>query len=119
MTEVVSFWRDELGHDGVLLLDTIDYSWNFDPQVAQRLLDHDADPLGGAPAIVFANHRYARRDCSATRSGRSGRTSSPARGRLPHRRDGVRAVDRARLRAAGPLERRLAEHVSSVAVPAA
>ena len=59
MRDVVSFWRDDLDYDGVLLIDTIDYSWNFDPQAARRLLDHDADLRGDAAAIVFANHRYA------------------------------------------------------------
>lgn len=59
MEDVVRYWRDDLGYDGVLLLDTIDYSWSFDPDVAQRVLDLDAGLRDGEPAVVFANHRYA------------------------------------------------------------
>lgn len=59
MADVISFWRDELDYDGVLLIDTIGYSWSFDPEVADRVLEHDAALRDGEPAVVFANHRYA------------------------------------------------------------
>lgn len=59
MSDVVRFWREDLAYDGVLILDTIDYSWSFDPEVAQRMLDLDADLRDGEPAVMFANHRYA------------------------------------------------------------
>lgn len=59
MTDVVGYWRGELDYDGVLFVDTIDYSWSFDPQVAQRIMDSDAGLRGGTSAVVFANHRYA------------------------------------------------------------
>ncbi len=59
MEDVVRYWRDDLAYDGVLLLDTIDYSWSFDPDVAERVLDLDSQLREGEPAVVFANHRYA------------------------------------------------------------
>lgn len=59
----VEFWRDELGYDGILLLDTIDWAWNFDPTAADRLLEIDA-AARGEPNLVFAIHRYANEnDC--------------------------------------------------------
>ncbi len=54
----VRFWREELGYEGVLVLDTIDWSWSFDPDVADELLDLDAELLG-EPNLMFAIHRYA------------------------------------------------------------
>lgn len=60
MTETVRFWRTELDYDGVLLLDTIGYSWSFDPDYADAMMSVDAGlrPDGSA-ALAFANHRYA------------------------------------------------------------
>jgi hypothetical protein len=54
----VRFWREELGYDGVLILDTIDWSWSFDPDAADELLEVDTDLLG-QPNLLFAIHRYA------------------------------------------------------------
>jgi len=54
----VRFWRDELDYDGVLVLDTIDWSWSFDPDAADELLELDTELLG-RPNLLFAIHRYA------------------------------------------------------------
>ena len=54
----VRFWREDLGYDGVLILDTIDWSWSFDADAADELLDLDAELLG-EPNLLFAIHRYA------------------------------------------------------------
>lgn len=59
MSDVVHFWREDLSYDGVLLLDTIDWSWSFDPEVADRMMELDAGLRDGEPAVLFANHRYA------------------------------------------------------------
>ncbi|MGH9073642.1 MAG: cellulase family glycosylhydrolase [Acidimicrobiales bacterium] len=52
------YWRQRLGYRGPLLLDTIDYSWSFDPRVATDLLRLDKH-LNGSADVLFANHRYA------------------------------------------------------------
>jgi hypothetical protein len=54
----VRFWREDLGYDGVLILDTINWSWSFDPDAADELIDLDTDLLG-EPNLMFAIHRYA------------------------------------------------------------
>jgi hypothetical protein len=54
----VRFWREDLGYDGVLVLDTIDWSWSFDPDAADELLELDTELLG-EPNLMFAIHRYA------------------------------------------------------------
>ncbi len=54
----VRFWREDLGYDGVLVLDTINWSWSFDPDVADELLQLDTELLG-EPNLLFAIHRYA------------------------------------------------------------
>lgn len=59
MEDVITFWREELSYDGVLLIDTIDYSWSFEPEMARRVQGHDARLRAAGPAVVFANHRYA------------------------------------------------------------
>lgn len=59
MSDVVRYWREDLGHEGVLVLDTVDYSWSFSPGPARRLQRLDAGLREGAPQLVFANHRYA------------------------------------------------------------
>jgi hypothetical protein len=59
MEDVVRFWREDLDYSGVLLLDTINYSWSFDPDVATRMLELDAELLDGPSTVLFANHRYA------------------------------------------------------------
>jgi len=53
-----------LGYTGVIIVDTINWSWSFDPNKAQTILDFDAGvpPAPGprrAPNILFSNHRYA------------------------------------------------------------
>ncbi len=55
----VELFRSDLGYRGLLIVDTIDFSWNFSDDRADELLDLDAELLGGAPNIAFANHRYA------------------------------------------------------------
>lgn len=59
MSDVITFWRKQLDYQGVLVLDTKDYSWAFDPDVAQRMLRLDGTLRAGKPAVLFANHRYA------------------------------------------------------------
>ncbi len=54
----VRFWREDLGYSGVLILDTIDWSWSFDPVAADELLELDTELLG-QPNMLFAIHRYA------------------------------------------------------------
>lgn len=51
-------WRTVLHYHGVLVLDTIGYSWSFSPPVATAVRDFDASLLSGHPEVVFANHRY-------------------------------------------------------------
>lgn len=58
MTGVVDYWRRDLRYRGPLILDTIDYSWSFDPASAIDLLALDTRLLGTAD-LLFANHRYA------------------------------------------------------------
>lgn len=48
-----------LGYMGPLLVDTIDWSWAFDPGEATRIMNSDKAVTGGAAQVVFANHRYA------------------------------------------------------------
>jgi hypothetical protein len=60
MGATMRYWRTTLGYKGVLLLDTADWSWTFDPGSARRLQKLDMSLLGGAdPQLAFANHRYA------------------------------------------------------------
>jgi hypothetical protein len=58
MTATIEFFREELGYRGLLVLDTIDYSWSFSPSWARRLQGVDRAILG-YPNLAFANHRYA------------------------------------------------------------
>jgi hypothetical protein len=57
----LALWRRQFGYHGVLILDTIAYSWDFDPTQASVVLDEDRR-LGGLADVVFANHRYANTD---------------------------------------------------------
>jgi len=58
VSDELRFWRRELGYRGVLVIDTIGYSWEFDPGPAMTALASDAELLG-TPQVLFANHRYA------------------------------------------------------------
>ncbi len=58
-TETVELFRNDFGYRGLLIADTIDYSWGFSTKHADEILDLDGELLGGAPNIAFANHRYA------------------------------------------------------------
>lgn len=61
--DTIRFWRSELGYDGLLVMNTTDYSWSFDPNEADRVIAFDA-ALRGEPNVAFANHRYANaNDC--------------------------------------------------------
>jgi hypothetical protein len=55
----LQFWRHDLGYRGLLIVDTIDFSWSFDPAVATEVLATDGRLRGTGPDLVFANHRYA------------------------------------------------------------
>lgn len=56
----VSFFRQELGYRGVLLLDTDAWSYGVDALAAGAVQRHDAALLGSPAQVVFATHRYAR-----------------------------------------------------------
>jgi hypothetical protein len=56
--DVVDFVRRDLEYDGVLIVDTIDYSWSFSPQAAKELQSRDRR-IRGTAQLMFANHRYA------------------------------------------------------------
>jgi hypothetical protein len=53
------FFRNDLHYRGLMVMDTINWSWSFDPGQADRVLSLDATLLGGHSNLVFANHRYA------------------------------------------------------------
>lgn len=55
----LTFWRDELGFEGPIVLDTIHWSWDFDPDAADELLRLDGELVDGTPNLLFAIHRYA------------------------------------------------------------
>lgn len=58
-SETVRFFREDLGYDGILVLDTIDWSWAFEPERADALMALDAELLGEESNVAFAIHRYA------------------------------------------------------------
>ncbi len=58
VTALVRAWRVDIGYRGPLVLDTIDYSWAFDPASADAVMSLDGR-LDGKPNILIANHRYA------------------------------------------------------------
>jgi hypothetical protein len=58
MKDTLEFFREDLHYRGVLFLDTIKWSWAFNPGWAQRVQSVDAQ-LQGKSQLVFANHRYA------------------------------------------------------------
>lgn len=60
MGDTVSFLRKDLEYRGVVVVDTIDYSWSFSPGPAGELQAKDRKLLGSEqPQVLFANHRYA------------------------------------------------------------
>ena len=59
MTTTLTQFRSAFGYHGVLFIDTINWSWDFDPGQASALQAVDAALNGGTPELVFANHRYA------------------------------------------------------------
>jgi hypothetical protein len=74
-----------LGYTGVIIVDTINWSWSFDPAEAQAVLDFDAGLRGGAPNILVSNHRYANTStcfCGAELSAWQGEIGSQL-GRFP------------------------------------
>ncbi|HSL60114.1 MAG TPA: cellulase family glycosylhydrolase, partial [Acidimicrobiales bacterium] len=62
-SSTMRFWREDLGYDGPLVINTPGWSWTFDPNEADRITALDAEILG-EPNVAFANHRYANdNDC--------------------------------------------------------
>ncbi len=59
MKTIVTWWRQTIGYRGPLIIDTINYSWDFDAAQAKTLQSLDAGLLGADSQVVFANHRYA------------------------------------------------------------
>ncbi|HLI42917.1 MAG TPA: cellulase family glycosylhydrolase [Acidimicrobiales bacterium] len=57
MVGALRYWRRSLGYHGVLIFDTIGYSWDVSPLYMQALLDA-ARLLQRPPNVLFANHRY-------------------------------------------------------------
>jgi hypothetical protein len=57
----IKYWRTTIGYSGVLIIDTIDYSWIFSPTYATAVMNYDASILGRAN-LVFANHWYPNGD---------------------------------------------------------
>lgn len=61
MNGTLDYYRKTLGYKGVLLIDTVDWSWSFGkilPNI-KNVQAKDAALMGGQPNIIFANHRYA------------------------------------------------------------
>jgi hypothetical protein len=57
MVQTIHDWRDIIGFRGVLLLDTIGFSWEFSAFYASKVL-RSARSVGASPNVLFANHRY-------------------------------------------------------------
>ncbi len=54
---VLLYWRGSLGYRGVIIADTPNWSWDFDPTYAAALIRYDRALLG-SPNLMIANHRY-------------------------------------------------------------
>jgi hypothetical protein len=59
MGGTVDFLRKKLKYRGVLVVDTINYSWAFSPGPVSALQTQDRQALESDPQLLFANHRYA------------------------------------------------------------
>ncbi|HSK28129.1 MAG TPA: cellulase family glycosylhydrolase, partial [Jiangellales bacterium] len=59
MTDLLTFWREDLAWRGVLVVDTPGFSWSLAVGPVRRLLAVDGRLLGGDPQLLVANHRYA------------------------------------------------------------
>ena len=59
MTATLGQFRTVFGYRGVLFIDTVNWSWDFDPAEARLLQAVDAGLNAGRSDLVFANHRYA------------------------------------------------------------
>ncbi|HLN07071.1 MAG TPA: hypothetical protein VK217_12385 [Acidimicrobiales bacterium] len=57
MKRTLDSWRGVLGYRGLLIIDTPQFSWGFEPAYVRRLQQYDAALLGRAD-LVIANHRY-------------------------------------------------------------
>ena len=59
--KMVRYWRATIGYRGVIIADTKDYSFNFDPTYVGALIRYDGALLG-RPNMLIANHRYPNRE---------------------------------------------------------
>ena len=69
--KMVQYWRATIGYRGVIIADTKDYSFNFDPTYVGALIRYDGALLG-KPNLLIANHRYPNRHtcfCGASFAG--------------------------------------------------
>jgi hypothetical protein len=57
MVRTLHYWRHSLAYHGILIFDTIGYSWDLSPLYMQALLDAGR-LLQNPPNLLFANHRY-------------------------------------------------------------
>jgi hypothetical protein len=58
MEATIAFWQGTIGYGGPLIIDTRNFSWDFDPVYAAAIVKYDTE-LMGRSRIVFANHWYA------------------------------------------------------------
>jgi hypothetical protein len=65
--ETLRWLRQTAGFDGVVMLDTTGWSWNFSPTEAQSMMDYDGTlHADGDSNIVFSIHRYPNNNTSWT-----------------------------------------------------
>ena len=58
MKATLTEWRQVFHYKGVLILDTINYSWDLARSPLAAVQSADRALQGGAAQVVFANHRY-------------------------------------------------------------
>ena len=58
--KMLQYWRATIGYRAVIIADTKDYSWNFNPSYVGALIRYDGALLG-KPDLLIANHRYPNR----------------------------------------------------------
>jgi len=70
--ETLQWLRGTAGFQGIVLLDTASWSWEFSPAEAQAMIDFDRTlHPDGQPNVVFSNHRYPGDNTSWTGSERT------------------------------------------------
>ncbi|MFZ2056808.1 MAG: cellulase family glycosylhydrolase [Acidimicrobiales bacterium] len=59
--KMLRYCRATMGYRAVIIADTDDWSWNFDPTYVRALIRYDGALLG-KPNLLIANHRYPNRN---------------------------------------------------------